>query len=330
MTKQSSGGGNAASALYQRRKLSRRWVSFLRICRYGLNNFTRNSWLSTAAVAVMTITLLIVFASMVAKNIFSDTIGALREKVDISIFLKDSVTPEQRDKLIGELRQQPVVKDVRYISKDEARNIFAQQNKQDLEKLTALSVLSGNPFPASLRIKVTDPGKLNQLDGLLGSPDFKNAQDPRRQPSTSGTTREAIDRIGRVAAFTERAGIVLGVIAVVISMLIIFNTIRMAIFNRRDEIQMMRLIGADKSFIRGPFIVEASLYGVLAALLAAALTYPVMLLRAGSLAQYDIITGPTINFLKTYPLLVVLALIAVGATIGVVSSLLAIRRHLKI
>lgn len=324
------GGSVSANSLYQRKKMSRRWVSFLRICRYGLNNFSRNSWLSTAAVAVMTITLLIVFTTAVAKNIFGDTITALREKVDISIFLKDSVTNEQRDKLISDLRQQPLVKDVRYISKDEARNIFAQQNKQDLEKLKALSVLTGNPFPASLRIRVSDPSKLNQLDGLLNSPEFKAAQDPRRQPATSGTTREAIDRIGRVATFTERTGIILGIVAVVISMLIIFNTIRMAIFNRRDEIQMMRLIGANKSFIRGPFIVEATLYGVIAALIAAALAYPVMLLKAGSLDQYDVITGPTIEFLKNYPLLVVIGLVLMGSAIGVVSSLLAIRRHLKI
>jgi cell division transport system permease protein len=104
----------------------------------------------------------------------------------------------------------------------------------------------------------------------------------------------------------------------------------MAIFNRRDEIHMMKLIGADKNFIQGPFIVEAVMYGVFSALLTAAVIYPLMLTQAGRLESYGVIVGPTLNFLQSYPSLVVLGLIVVGATIGIVSSLLAIRRYLKV
>jgi len=113
-------------------------------------------------------------------------------------------------------------------------------------------------------------------------------------------------------------------------MLIIFNTIRMAIFNRREEIQMMKLIGAESSFIRGPFLVEAIVYGFIGALVASALGYSLLMAVAPSLQEAAIAVGPTIDTLTIYAGFIVLGMIVVGAIIGVISSLLATRRYLKL
>ena len=115
-----------------------------------------------------------------------------------------------------------------------------------------------------------------------------------------------------------------------ISMLIIFNTIRMAIFNRREEIQMMKLIGAEKSFIRGPFLVEAIVYGFFAALLACAVGYGLVALASPALRSYEINIEPTTTALMYYAGFIVMAMILLGALIGVASSLMATRRHLKL
>jgi cell division transport system permease protein len=112
--------------------------------------------------------------------------------------------------------------------------------------------------------------------------------------------------------------------------MIVFNTIRMAIFNRRDEIEMMKLIGAEKSFIRGPFIVEAAMYGGLAAIVSVILVYAVIIVKAHDLEQYEIAVGNTIHFFQTWPVLILLTQLLVGVLIGIFSAQLAIRRYLKL
>jgi cell division transport system permease protein len=304
------------------------------MCRYGINNFSRNAWLTTAAMAVMVVTLLIIFSTVMARGIFSDTINELRQKVDISFYLADEVTEEQRNGLVTMLKEQSLVTGVTYVSKDAAKGLFAEGSGGDIATLEALQILGEeeNPFPASLRVNVDDPNKLEELDQVFDSEEFKAAQnpDPNLKPTFKGERRDAIENIGRVASFTERTGLTLSIIGVVISVLIIFNTIRMAIFNRRDEIQMMKLIGADRNFIRGPFIVEAVMYGVFSALITAAIVYPLMLTQASRLEGYGIIIAPTLSFLESYPSLVLIGLIILGAAIGVISSFLAIRRYLKV
>ncbi len=308
--------------------MRRKWITFLRIFHYGLHNFTRNAWLSTAATAVMTVTLLIIITTITARMIFSDTIQQVRQKIDVSVYLKDDAEPTDVNRFANELKRVPIVTSVEYVSKEQAREIFRQQNKGELAELEALGELKGNPFPASLRIKTKDPNKLEELNTIINKAENNQLQsDP---PSNSGERKAAIDSIARVSQFSETAGFVAAIIFVIISVMIIFNTIRMAIFNRKDEIEMMKLIGAEKSFIRGPFIVEAALYGALAAALSLVIIYALLLTRAGDLARYEIEVTNTLNFFKTWPILIIPAQMIIGMVIGVFSSLLAMRRYLKL
>ncbi len=130
--------------------------------------------------------------------------------------------------------------------------------------------------------------------------------------------------------FAEKAGIIASVTFIAMSSLIVFNTIRMAIFNRKDEIQMMKLIGADRSFIRGPFVVEAVIYGIVAAFIATGIGVAILYGASGPLLSYGIGVKSTIDFVSNYVPFILLAMILLGGLIGVVSSLLATRRYLKI
>lgn len=323
-------GKTANSALGKRTKTKRKWLTFLRVCRYGIENFSRNAWLTTAATAIMVVTLLIISSTLIARNVFADTLQELRQKVDVSVYLRDDLSEQQREGLISLFKQQPIVTDVLYVSKEQARKEFQQDDARSLEELQALTEIRDNPLPASLTIKVSDPSKLSELDPIINSDRVQDAQYPGLESTAAGEKRASLDTIAKAASFTERAGLLLCVIAIIISILIIFNTIRMAIFNRRDEIQMMKLIGADKNFIQNPFIVEAVMYGIFAAVITTAIIYPLILTQADIVAKYGVVTAPTVSFLTHFPLLVVLLMVIIGALIGVVSSLLAIRRYLKV
>lgn len=314
----------------QQKHHRRQWITFLRMCRYGVNNFTRNAWLTIAATAVMTITLLVVFISFVSHNVLVDTVDQLRDKVNMSIYLKTDTTQDDVNAAVGEVKKLSSVIDVTVKSPQEARDDFVQQNKTDMGTIDAVKEAT-NKFPWTLNVKVIDINDTAQLaDIVQNNKTVSEHIDADREPSFAGSRRSAIESIGRAADFAQKIGIIASAVFVGISMLIIFNTIRMAIFNRREEIQMMKLIGAERSFIRGPFVVEAIVYGFFAALFATGLGFALILFAAPALQTYDINVGPTIDLVTYYVGFVILAMIGVGALIGIISSLLATRRYLKI
>lgn len=320
-----------AKVFAQQKRHRRQWITFLRMCRYGINNFSRNAWLTIAATAIMTITLLVVFVTLAARNVLLDTVTEIRDKVDMSIYVKTDTT----DQDIAKIKQSLLglkssVRAVTYVTPEQAREDFAKSNAGDAGTLNALNEAT-NEFPGTFRIKPVDINKTDELKHFVDTdPTLKKNIDPNRAPSFAGDRRTAIQNIGRWVSFAEQAGLVASVIFIAISSLIVFNTIRMAIFNRRDEIQMMKLIGADRSFIRGPFIVEAVVYGFIAAILATGLGVALLYASKNTLLSYGIVIDSTTKLVTVYAAVVLLGMMVLGALIGIVSSLLATRRYLKI
>ena len=308
----------------------RQWVTFLRMLRYGVNNFSRNAWLTVAATAIMTITLFVIFLSVASRNVLVDTVNVLRDRVDMSVFVVNDIEDDAVQEIREGLEALDTVTAVAYISPEDARENFIQQNRDNVETLDAVKEAT-NKFPGTFSIKLEDINNTEELRAFVESNEVVKANiDPAREPSFAGERRSSIETIGRAANFAQQVGIGASLVFVVISMLIIFNTIRMAIFNRREEIQMMKLIGAEKSFIRGPFLVEAIVYGFFAALIASALGYTLLFLAAPSLESYQINIQPTLDILTFYAGFVLLGMIIIGAIIGIISSLLATRRYLKL
>jgi cell division transport system permease protein len=319
-----------AKAFSQQKRTRRQWITFVRMCRYGVNNFSRNAWLTIAATAVMTVTLLIIFTTVAARNVLVDTISQIRDKVDMSIYVKTDTTSSDVNKIKTGLSKVSTVKRVSYISPEDARKSFAETNKTNSGALNALNEAT-NQFPGTFRISPTDINKTDELKAFVkNDPTLKKDIDTNRPPSFAGTRRSAIENIGRFLNFAQVVGLIASAIFIAISSLIIFNTIRMAIFNRKDEIQMMKLIGADRGFIRGPFIVEAMVYGFIAAVIATAIGIGLLYGSSQKLLDYGILVKGTLDFVTYYLPLVILAMIALGALIGTISSLLATRRYLKI
>lgn len=306
-----------------------RYITIERIVKNGVVNFGRNVWLAIAAIAMMGITLTILLFAIISNATFNHTIDDLTSHIDVVEYLKDSVTPAQRDKQISQLKQLPNVQSVQYTSKEQALKAYESENANNPTLLAAISE-TDNPLPASIEIKPVDPNKLQDIQNFLDKPDQKGLQsDPT---SYSGDRKAAIDNITSATHFFQQAGIIGIIVFIVISMLIIFNTIRMAIFNRRDELIIMRLLGATPAYIRGPFIVETMLYGAVAASISLVIVWALFkvassTLQASSLGLLDI--GFSSDYFNKHLVSILTLQILVGILIGAASSAIATRRYLK-
>lgn len=319
-----------AKAFAQQKRNKRRFVTFIRMCRYGVNNFSRNAWLTIAATAVMTITLLIVFSTLAARNVLVETVDQISSKVDMSIYLKTETTAKEADAVKADLEKLSTVKSVRYVSAAESRSENAANNKGNEAILNAINEAT-NKNPAIMRIALADINDTSELDNYVkNDKSLAPHLDPDRPPSFSGSRREAIKNIAQWVGFAEKIGIGATILFVTISSLIVFNTIRMAIFNRKEEIQMMKLIGADRNFIRGPFLVEASVYGFIAAVLATGAGLSILYAIKEPLMRNQIAIQSTVEAATLYIGFILVGMIALGALIGIISSLLATHRYLKI
>lgn len=315
------------------KRFRRRWITWTRMMRYGVNNFTRNAWLTTAATAVMTITLLIIFVSFFARLMLNDTVDGIRKRVDIPINLRADIGEQEIKRIQSKLESQPNVSEITYVSLETSKNDFIAKNNLSAIELQTISELPNPPFYPILKVIVTDPSDTSALANLVSTDsEIKAAlnKNPSLAPSFDGEKKKIIETISGWATTADRVGLGAGLVFIAISMLIIFNTIRMAIFSRKDEIEMMKLIGADKSFIRGPFVVEAIMYGFFAALLATVVGIFAFINIEPQLRGYGIATAGLESNIITYSPLILLAMIIIGGFIGIISSRLAVRRYLKV
>jgi cell division transport system permease protein len=310
--------------------MKQRLITFWRVVHTGIINFMRNVTLAVAAIAVMVVTLTIVLFSVITNATFENTIAQITNKISVSVYLNDTTTNTQAQQLVKQLKQRPEVQRVVYLDKDDALKNYVEQNKSNTNLITAAAT-AGNPIPATIQVYPHDLNEIESIKDVLVTPANQKLQTPE-SPSYNGDRKEAIDNITHATNVLRKIGIVTVVVFAVICALIIFNTIQMAIFNRRSEITIMRLLGASTSYIRGPFVVESAIYGLLSAVFSILIVNSVFLassnaLQASSLGLLDIHYANEYFGAHFWQLL--LMQIAIGIIIGTVSSVIATRRYLK-
>ncbi len=309
--------------------MNRKMITLSRIIKTGLVNFIRNAWLAVAAMAVMTVTLTIVLFSLITNATFANTIAQITDKIDISVYLQDDISASDRDAFIKGIKALPNAKSVTYLSKDQALENYQKQNAGNQQLLSAISA-TDNPLPATIQIKPRDLNKIQDIKDYLSQP--ANLKLQSDDPSYSGDRKAAIDKITHATNILRQAGIFAVLLFAVISVLIIFNTIQMAIFNRRDELTIMRLLGASTWFIRGPFVVENIVYGIFSAIVSV-LIIKVLFMLASSALQASSLGLLDINYASEYfsqHVWILLTIqLCVGILIGAASSVVATRRYLK-
>jgi len=306
-----------------------------RVLKYGAKSFVRNTWLSIAAIAIMAVTLIVLSATLIATHAMSTVVNKIEQQVDMSIYLDQGTTDEQVSKIVSRMTQLESVVEVTSTSPSEA-------NKAAIEKILARSkdltakeketyrqnlLDAPNKLPWTLNVKLVNLDNTQELEDFVNNDeDLKELLDKNNAPSYASERRDTIDRIAGTMNRVELIGLAAAGVFALIAILVVFNTIRMAIFNRKEEIYMMRLVGASRWFIVGPFVVEASIYGIIAAVIAGVIAY------AGTFAlqpQFGTTLDPTAEIMRNFWYLALCALLVAGVLIGVISSLLATRKYLK-
>lgn len=297
----------------------------VRIVKYGLQNFSRNGLLATATIAVMVIALMVLLALTLFGHVTESALTAVRDKIDISVYFKTSTAEDDVLRVKRSLEGLSEVKQVDYISRDQALQMFKAKHESNDTITQAVTQLGDNPLLASLNIKAYDPKQYVTISDYLKNDTLKGFV----EKVSFAENQTVIDRLALIIDTLEKAGLILTILLSVVAGLVIYNTIRLAIYSNRDEIGIMRLVGASNTFIRGPYIFTGMVYGVIAAVISVALIAPAVLFSSSYLEVF--IPGLDFKnyFLSGLPILFLYQLLA-GILLGMVSTFLALRQHLKV
>lgn len=301
-------------------------ISFLRVVKTGFVNFWRNIWLSLAATLVMTTTLVILSILMLVFIVTNYSINSVRARVDMSVYFKTGLAENQVFTIRDDLKKSPAVSEITYISAEQGFEEFKKKNANNPLISDSLGELNENPIPATLRIKATTLDDYPVIADILKAEKYSAAV----ESVNFEDNRIIIDRLNKILNFVQTFGLILVTIFILIAILVIFNTITLTIYNRREEIEIMRLVGATNWYIRGPFIIEAFMYSIMATLITFTLLYisytniiPRVSVYLGSSA--DIFTSEYISL----PILLA-ALLGISIILSTISTMLSMRKYLKI
>lgn len=296
----------------------------------GLRGFYRNRTVSLSSIFILTITLSIVTSFYLFRAVFDYTLEQIKEKVDVRVYLTADATEVQAADLKAKIMGLTDVKSVEYTSREQALLDFKKKHEGDQLTLQALDELGTNPFGASLSIVAKDTSRyqaiadqLSEGSGLLG--DSKGVIDKVNYYQI----KDSIDKLNSIIGWTNTVGFWLSVLFVLMSCMIVYNTIRLAIFVYRDEIAVMKLVGASNMFIRGPFVVESFLYSIVATAITLALFFPATIWVTKKTVFF--FEGLNINsFYTAHIIELALVLLVFSSILTVLSSLLAVRKYLKV
>ncbi len=300
------------------------FITLKRVVQAGYMSFRRNGWVSTATVLVMAL-VLFVLGNLIFLSALSNTVlSSFESKIDISVYFKPDSEEAAVLQVKKDLEAVPDVSEVSYVSKQQALDTFRERHKANATIISALDELGENPLAASLNIKAKDSSNYGAISNFLLDKNY-----PSVEKVNYFENQVVIDRLGAILGTTRKLGALLMFILGFIAVLVAFNTIRMAIYTMREEIGIMRLVGATSWFIRGPFLTTGILYGSVAALLTTIVFFPLVWLLAPRISlivpNFDLYHYFLAHFFEFFGIM-----FGTGIGIGVVSSSIAVRRYLKI
>ncbi len=301
-------------------------TSLKRIIYSAWISFARNRWLGIATISIMVMTIFLMTSLFLLRGITNHLIIALQEKVDISVYLKPNSRESDILKLKENLEQIPQVKSVEYLSRDAVLELFKNRHKNDATILQALQAIGENPLSAILNVKASQASQYAAISNFLESDStYQNIIDKVNYQET----KAVIDRIFTISADINTVGFILGLILGLVAVLVAFNTVRMAIYSMREEIAIMRLVGAGNWFIRGPFIFQGAIAGGIAFLISFFL-FLILVIFLSPQMELLVSDFSLLQYFLQNLGLIILIQIFTGVGLGVISSFIAIRRYLSI
>lgn len=300
-------------------------LSLGRVIKLGFTNFWRNWWLSLVATLIMTLTLLIISIFIIFNIVINTTTNSIKEKIDLAVYFKID-TPEDQVRLVQEkLKNRLDVKSIHFVSKEEALKRW--QEMKISQKIKEQISTQDNPLPFSLDVKTHRSEDLEAVANYLAGPEFSQIVDRISYKEN----KDIIEKLVNFTNFSRKLGLALGLVFIVISILVILNTVRLAIYTRTKEIEIMRLVGASDIFIRVPFIIEALLYSLLATLLSMLFIWIGLSFISPMITHYlgDINLDMKGFFIHNLSWIFLFELI-ISSFISVSCSIISMGKHLKI
>ncbi|MEK7515541.1 MAG: permease-like cell division protein FtsX [Patescibacteria group bacterium] len=306
------------------------WMLIKRMLVSGWKNFARGGAVSVATVLIMTVTLAIIGSLIFLSALLAYTLDTIKDKVDVSVYFVTTATEANILAVKDRLEKLPQVKSVSYTSAEDALVAFRERHANDQLTLQALDELGDNPLDASLSVKAKDPSEYESIVNFLeASPTLSAGGASIVDRINYAQNKEVIDRLSLAIRATREIGFAIVIIFAIASILIAFATVRLAIYTARDEIGVMRLVGASNAYIQGPLIITGVITGVVAAVLVLLLLWPAALYTGaktvGWFGGFNLASYYTGNFA-----LIFFIIMGSGVLLGAIASVFAIRKYLKV
>ncbi len=303
-------------------------IGLKRIIRGGFINFWRSGTVAWAAVLVVTITLSVLTFLILLQSVLHFSLDQIKDKVDVTIYFYTGVSAEKINVLQQSLERLPEAENVAYTSAEEALRIFKERHANDYSTLEALEEIGENPLGASLNVKAKEVSQYETIANFLKEDNLLSiGSDNIIEKVNYYQNKLAIDRLNSIITGAQRLGFLITLILAIIAAIITFNTIRLTIYISREEIGVMRLVGASKMGVRGPFLIEGAIYGVIAAVVTMLIYLPLTFWLSRNMKDFlglDIWSYYLSNFFQIFTII-----LSGGIILGMISSFLAIRKYLN-
>ena len=306
------------------------WMIIKRVLVGGGKNFARGGAVSVATVLIMTVTLAIIGSLIFLSALLTYTLATFKEKVDVSVYFVTTASEQEIFAVKDQLEKLPQVASISYTSAEDALTAFRQRHANDQLTLQALDELGENPLDASLEVQAKDPSQYESIVNFLqASPALSAGGASIIDRINYAQNKEVIDRLSLAIRATHDVGFAIIALFALASILIAFATIRLAIYTARDEIAVMRLVGASNAYIQGPFIVTGVITGIIAVALVLFLSWPATWYAGtktvGWFGGFNLASYYAENFAFIF-----FTLMLSGIALGAAASVLAIRKYLKV
>lgn len=299
---------------------------FLRIVRFAIQNLGRNLWLTVMTVVILTVTLFSVNV-LLSLNVLARAVSqSLERRIDVSVYVKPAATDAEKDSLRSYLASLPQVSEVRSVNPDEAMAIFRARHKDDTEVIKALDEVGENPLGSTYVVRAKS---LDQYPAIITALDHPAYRELIAEKNFEDYT-SLISRIEGFQSKIYKVGVALLGLFAMLAIVIMVNVVRVAIFTHKEEIGIMKLVGASGMFIRGPYLVESILLSFFALVLSSAGLAAAIYFGTPSLTSFLGADPGLVGFFSTNAALITLTEFASLAALTGVASAYAVGRYMKV
>jgi len=299
-------------------------ASLIRVFKSGWLSFWRNKWLSATAIGMVSLAIFGIVSLLLVNVLVGSLITNLEDKVDVSVYFKLDTPEEEILEVRKELVKLAEVRSVEYISRQEALDKFKEKHQDNQILMQSLQELESNPLEAALNIKAQMASQYGKVVGFFNQSEYQEIVDKINYLEN----KAVIARLSSITTTIRQSGLIILIVLALLAILVSYNTIRLTIYSAQKEIKVMKLVGASNWFVRGPFIAEGAIYGVIAAVISLIVLHPLLWYLSPKITAYLPGTDLYYFFQANFVALFFLQL-AIGIVLGATSSWIAIRRYLS-